>query len=76
MDAIAEVKEERKPFWAKCGECFHIWTCAYLPMNMSAMAEIFKRVRCPNCATNKVFVAKQHDGKLKEVIDTALREAK
>lgn len=58
--------KERKPFWAKCSQCQHIWAAAYLPMNMTQAGEIFKRVRCPNCASKKVLVAKQDDGKLLE----------
>jgi Zn finger protein HypA/HybF involved in hydrogenase expression len=65
---VARITEERKPFWAKCSGCSHIWACAYLPMCMADMGELLKRVRCPNCASAKVFIAKQNNGTLQEPI--------
>lgn len=47
----------KKEFRAQCGECDHIWVVAYLPMDLSKVANIMKTARCPNCAGAKLFVA-------------------
>ena len=59
---------ERKPFWAKCNECGHVWAIAYLPMEMSKVAKVMRYPVCPKCAAtgNKIVIAKQDDGKLLE----------
>ena len=60
--------EERKPFWAKCQECKHIWTCAYTPMMLAAMGKLLKGLHCPMCGAGpmRITPAKQEDGVLKE----------
>ena len=60
------MEEEQRPVWSKCGECGHIWACAYAPMNMMAIAKLFKNARCPKCASPKAMLAKQNNGVLKE----------
>lgn len=62
------MSEDRKPFWAKCGECSHCWAAAYLPMEATACAKLLIRAACPMCASRKVFIAKQHDGVLQEPV--------
>ena len=64
---------ERVPFWAKCVRCKHIWTAAYLPMDMTAFANLAKGLCCPMCAATakEITPAKQDNGKLKERTDHA-----
>lgn len=58
---------ERQPFWVKCGACCHIWTAAYLPMELDKFATVAK-ASCPMCAEppRNVFIAKQKGGVLLE----------
>lgn len=60
--------EPKKPFWAKCTKCSHIWTAAYLPMNLTAMGKLLRGLCCPACGVgaDKITPAKQDDGVLKE----------
>lgn len=60
--------EERKPFWAKCRDCSHIWEAAYLPMNLTQFGKLCKTLHCPNCGidANRITPAKQTDGVLEE----------
>lgn len=46
-----------KELRGSCGECSHVWTLAYLPMDLTKVADICKRAICPACACKKVFVA-------------------
>ena len=67
------MSEERKPFWAKCQDCGHVWTCAYTPMMMTAMAKLLKGLCCPSCGADSMRItpAKQRDG---ELLETPLHE--
>jgi len=58
----------RKPFWAKCKGCSHIWPAAYLPMELEQCAKLLMKTHCPNCAAGPkgITFAKQDDGKLLE----------
>ena len=49
-------------------KCNHIWTAAYLPMEMTLFGKLLQNLRCPMCAaTNKdITPAKQNDGALEE----------
>ena len=68
--------DERKPLWAKCWECSHIWPACYLPMEVKKAAAIMSRGSCPMCGERKrVGFAKQEDGKLLEPL-TATAEAR
>lgn len=60
--------EERKPFWAKCAKCGHIWIAAYAPMEITAFAKAVGAAHCPMCAAGPkdIRIAKQEDGKLLE----------
>lgn len=64
--------EERKPFWAKCQDCGHIWTIAYTPMMLTAMAKVLKGGCCPKCGADSMRItpAKQSDGKLLEPLSS------
>lgn len=59
----------KKPFWAKCEPCGHIWPCAYLPMDMKDSAKLMKKLHCPMCGADakRITPAKQNDGVLNEV---------
>lgn len=61
-------EEKKRPFWASCTECGHVWTAAYLPMEMRAFSKLTKALHCPNCAagSNKITPAAQAGGKLKK----------
>jgi Zn finger protein HypA/HybF involved in hydrogenase expression len=67
------IDTERKPFWAKCQECGHIWPCAYTPMMMTAMAKLLKGLCCPSCGADskRITPAKQSNGELQELGSTA-----
>jgi hypothetical protein len=62
------MSEERKPFWAKCEPCGHIWPAAYLPMTVATFAVVATGLHCPMCGGGKVLVAKQDDGELQEAL--------
>lgn len=64
------MSEERKAFWAECGDCQHCWPAAYLPMEAHAAAKLLLRAACPMCASRRVFVAKQENGALLEKMET------
>lgn len=56
-----------KDFWAKCGGCGHAWVVAKYPAPVDVVvAQIGQHPSCPKCGGDKVFVAKQDDGKLLE----------
>lgn len=60
-------EEPSKPFYAKCGQCSHIWPAAYYPVDLTTFAKITKSAACPKCGERKrVFIAKQEDGILQE----------
>jgi hypothetical protein len=43
------------------------WAVAYLPMEVVKAAKLIMQSRCPMCGeSKKIFVAKQHNGTLKE----------
>lgn len=62
----AIIEEPRKPFWAKCTICQHVWAAAYYPMMLEEMGKLLGSLHCPNCAADakKITPAKQDDGKL------------
>ena len=49
----------RSPFNVRCGSCKHVWTAAWLPMEMSACARLLLGARCPACGHGPkgIFVA-------------------
>jgi hypothetical protein len=61
-------RNDKRPFWAKCGACDHCWACAYMPMTMERVAQLLINLHCPACGqdSSKVFVAKQDNGILQE----------
>lgn len=58
----------RKPFWAKCRLCTHIWIVAYCGMDIQTFSEILKSCRCPMCGatSHQISPATQSDGELRE----------
>jgi hypothetical protein len=40
----------------RCGDCFHVWTVAYLPMPPDKLAKLLCRAACPACAGTDVSV--------------------
>jgi len=64
---MSSTPELNKAFWAKCGECQHIWPAAYYPYDLAKFARVVARSVCPKCGEDKrVFIAKQNDGVLLE----------
>jgi formate dehydrogenase maturation protein FdhE len=41
---------DKRPMQVQCVQCGHVWTAAYLPMEMGKVATLLKRVMCPMCA--------------------------
>jgi hypothetical protein len=70
--AAAADSDDREPFWAKCGECSHLWVCAYLPMSLTVMKAVCRALRCPNCGAGakRIGIAKQTNGVLNEPLAT------
>lgn len=42
---------------ARCPDCDHRWTVAYLPMDMGRVGELGKVARCPFGCTGKALLA-------------------
>lgn len=58
---------DRKPMFAKCGACEHIWAIVYMPMEATLAARCMKRATCPSCGEIKnIGIAKQDNGVLLE----------
>lgn len=49
----------RSPLNVRCGSCQHVWTAAWLPMEMALVARTVGRAHCPACGTGPkgLFVA-------------------
>lgn len=49
----------RQPFNVKCGSCKHVWTAAWLPMEMGLCARLLGKAHCPACGNGPkgIFVA-------------------
>lgn len=64
------MSDPKKAFWAKCGECDHIWIAHYLPMELHKAAKILGALHCPMCGVDasEITPAKQDDGELKETM--------
>lgn len=60
--------EARKPFFAKCRTCDHVWPIAYAPMELTLFAQVLIDARCPMCGADakQITPAKQKDGVLLE----------
>lgn len=43
--------EKKTPFNGRCGGCGHVWTIAYIPMELTKFSTITKAAKCPMCAT-------------------------
>lgn len=56
--------EPRRPVDLRCGDCRHVWTGAYLPMEVSRFAALIAAARCPMCGANsrRIFMAETTDG--------------
>lgn len=39
----------KQPLELQCGGCDHVWTVAYLPLEVDMIAEMFESSRCPMC---------------------------
>lgn len=51
--------DKREPFNVKCKKCLHVWTAAYVPMEMLTMAAILRDMRCQMCGVDsqQIFTA-------------------
>lgn len=60
--------EDRTPFRVRCGKCQHVWTAAYLPMEVGSCCRLLKGVRCPMCAAGgrEIFLATTSDQRAAE----------
>jgi hypothetical protein len=56
-------ERELNAFYARCGECGHVWPALYLPMELAKACKVLKRVFCPKCATSgrRIFWATGDD---------------
>jgi hypothetical protein len=43
-------EEPKEPAWARCDKCQHIFTYAYLPMEIAKVVPLMQRLSCPMCA--------------------------
>lgn len=41
--------EAKIPFMTRCTKCNHVWTAAYLPMELTAFSKLAKGLCCPMC---------------------------
>lgn len=47
---------ERKPMFARCASCEHVWPILYLPLEISAAGNVLKAAHCPNCGANAAHI--------------------
>ena len=49
---------DRQPLNVRCAACEHVWTVAYLPMELATAAMALKRATCPKCGeTQRIYFA-------------------
>ena len=44
--------EERRPMYAECMDCSHVWAAAYIPMPLAVIAKVLHDVHCPSCGAD------------------------
>lgn len=44
--------EGKSPMNVKCGKCNHVWTAAWLPMEMRKVAKVIGKLHCPACGND------------------------
>lgn len=47
---------ERKPMYARCDKCDHVWPILYLPLEISTAGQVLKAAHCPNCGANSAHI--------------------
>lgn len=56
----------KRAFWGKCRNCGHCWPVVWLPMEAIKAAKLMLAAWCPNCASDRIGIADQHHGELRE----------
>lgn len=50
--AAGDKPGERRPMYARCSKCEHVWPILYLPLEISTAGAVLKAAHCPNCGAN------------------------
>ena len=55
---MTSAPESKTPMRASCKTCEHVWTFAWLPMELTAWAKLAKGLCCPYCGqgNKRIFV--------------------